>query len=276
MPKEITTDEVDMLVPGFKEALETPDEEVTGDSVEDSEDSASEEEDEGNPVEDGEDEDSEVVEKDPPSEEKETGQPDDKKVAAAISKANAKTQSELEAIAKLMQGKPELLEKLKNENEKLFNKLQKRLPDVFREPEEVQAEEKVGKLTKMLESVLRSEEDRELDLWRESNSLTKADFSSRQEELREYAITLVDEGLVPNWRRALDVAGQIVFPHLSGKPVNREKLSSMKGQGASTGKTTPKGSGYSAEEMRIMKDNSLTEEEYESFQKGSLLPPDIF
>ena len=277
---DVTAEEVDMLVPGFKEALETPDDKVIDKPEEDDEDSQG-----GNQSEEGENEDEEKgdegAEEDSSQKEgqkdspKEEGQPGTD-VAAAISKANAKTQGELDAIAKLMQGKPELLEKLKEENESLYNKLEKRMPEVFRPIEEVKAEDKAGKLSAMLENLLKSQEDQEMDVWRKSNKITKADFDERKEQQREYAITLVDEGLVPDWKKALDVAGRIVFPHLSGKPVDETKLKKMGGQNISVGKTLPSKSEYTQEELRIMKDNNLTEEEFATYQRGNLMPPGIF
>lgn len=265
-----SVEEVEVLMPGFKEALETPDKEVLKeDDLEDDEDS----QEEGNQSKEEPKQQEKEVEKD-----SEEGQPDDQKkdVASAISKANAKTQAELETIAKLMQGKPELQEKLKEENEKLYNKLTQRMPDIFKPVEEVKAEEKASNLSKMLESLINSQEEKEMEAWRESNKLTKADFDTRKEDFRNYAITLVDEGMVKNWKQALDIAGQITFPHLAGSPVDEGKLNKISGQTVSTGKSTPEKSGYTSEELQIMKDNDLSEEEYETIQKGNVLPPGLF
>jgi len=268
---EVTVDEVNDLMPGFKEALEAPEEKVIEKEEVKPEDSPKG----GQPKVKAEPKINEVkeevvIEKDSPK----GGQPNPE-VAAAISKANAKTQSELETIAKLIQGKPELLEKLKGENEKLFNKLQTRLPDVFKPVKEVKAEEKAEKLSKMFESLLKDQENKEMDAWRTANKITEADFNERQELFRENAITLVDEGIVTDWKKALDISGKISFPHLNGKTVDVGKLNKLEGENISVGRTVPEKREFSNEDFIVMKQNNLTEDEYVKLQGESLTPPGL-
>jgi hypothetical protein len=200
---------------------------------------------------------------------------DDKEIAAAISKANEKTSRELDLVAGLLRDNPEKLQELQEKEPKLFEKLQRRIPDLVIPEKEDETPAKVSKLSEMLKALVKKDEERDFEDWRDMNGIADADFKERKAILEDNARTLYDEGVVKDWNQAIHFAGKIVFPHLDTKPVDNTKLSKLRGQSSTPSKVAPAKSGMSEEDYAIMKREGMTEDDYKKTQTDEIFAPGI-
>lgn len=212
----------------------------------------------------------------------ETGQPNpsDKDVQAAISKAvSGATEKHMKILEEVVKKLPkEELAELEERNPQLFNKLKSSIPEVFAEDEEVgQSNNKAERLERLIEAMVHSQEQAAFDEWRETNRIGVEDYSKKQQEFEETAKTLFELDKITDWSQALKLAGEIHFPHLSGKPVDTEKLTKIQGQRVNASNMAPssRGGEWTEEDYSIMRREGVTEDQYREALSGEILAPGI-
>ena len=211
----------------------------------------------------------------------ETGQPDTSEdVQAAISKAvSGATEKHMKILEEVVRKLPkEELMELEERNPQLFNKLKNSIPEVFVE-EEISAQpgNKAERLEKLIEAMVHSQEQAAFNEWRDNNAIGVEDYNKKSQEFEETAKTLFELETITDWNQALKLAGEIHFPHLSGKPVDTEKLARIQGQRVSVSSMAPssRGGEFTEEDYTIMRREGVTEAQYREALSGEILPPGI-
>jgi len=198
----------------------------------------------------------------------------EKDVSSAISKANEKSQKQLEIVVGLLKDNPEKLEALEKSDPKLIEKLKKRSPELFDVNEVVKDAD--NPLSVMLSKILDEQENAEFESWRKRNKISEADYVKESKEFKEKARVLYDEKLVKTWTQALDVAGKVTFPHLDGSPVDIEKIEGLKGETGNLNLEVPNDSDeFDVDDIRIMRKTGLEEGEYKRVEGDTFNAPGI-
>jgi len=195
------------------------------------------------------------------------GQPGKEDVASAISKANEKVLKDLETVAAMLKDNPEKLDELRAQHPQIYDRLVKRVPDLFVEKAQVEPEAKAAKLANILDSVLKRQEEKDFENWRKNNGIAEADFAARKTQLEETARIIYGENLVKDWSLAIKAAGEIVFPHLSSAPVDDAKIVQLKGQSTSVSTIAPGNSEeFDENDRAIMRREKLSKDQYKKIQ----------
>jgi len=210
------------------------------------------------------------------------GQPDNSndEMQSAISKAvSGATEKHMKVLEEVVRKLPkEELAELEENNPQLFKKLKNSIPEVFVvEEEKTQPKDKAERLEKLLEAIVTAQEASSFEKWRMENEIEIGDYEKKKQEFEETAKTLFELDKISDWDQALRLASDIHFPHLSGKPVDTEKLAKMQGQRVSASNMAPasRSAEFSDEDFAIMRREGVTEDQYREAIRGEILPPGI-
>jgi len=270
--------ELEDFLPGLKDAVEKPDEDLIkaeaadkADDVEDDDDSDDEE-----PIKE-EDEDDDEEEEESPEDIEDEEDEEPQKSEEDVEEEETPESAGTNAVLELLKNNPEKLEQLRNENPELVKKLEAQFPgalEVEASPQDAEKDE----LVSLLNTFLEKEENKAIEAWRKKKKITKEDFAKREAELKKQIKVLMNSGLADSVEVGLSVMGPVIFPHTAEAPVDENKLKKIKGKkGGKPSSISPGNSGsLSKIDKKVMKQAGIKDEkEYKNIQSGPLQVPGL-
>lgn len=207
-----------------------------------------------------------------------TAKEDEKNVEieTRVSKATAKNDESLKSMLKLFKGKPEKLKELEENNPELFERIKQREPDFLNSlsPDEPETPDEVEELSSLLKEMMDKEEKKDAKTWADAHEISDEDYEEREANMLRKARVLLKNSLVPNWDKAVEVAGGITFPHTASSGVSEGKLDDLGNSGTKVNKNIQKTNDDLDEtDKESMVITGASEEEFNKYQQEEIGVP---
>lgn len=191
----------------------------------------------------------------------------DSRVSKGVEKANDSVQKLLDIVSM----RPENIEAIKESQPELFEELQKRFPGKFDVEVEAPEDARKSKQVRAAEMLLKLAGKQTIDKWAEKHGISPEDLSVRQKDLLADADTL--QVMTGDFESAVEMAGQIHFPHIKSPGMNNQKVTQIAGQTAKTSHHNPMNDdGFDDEDRTVMRQHGLNETDYKEAIGGFQLP----
>ena len=242
------------------------------------EDSEQHEQSKGNPQEEGQPSEKQAEEADAiveGSQKEKSGQSDDdevnREIDSRVQKGVEQANGTVQKLLDIVSTNPENIEAIKESQPELFEELQKRFPGKFDMKVETQEEKQKSKQVRAAEMLLELAGKQTIQKWANEKGITPEDLAVREKKMLEDADVL--QAMTKDYAEAIDLAGQMNFPHLKSDGVNTSKVNEVAGQSAKTNHHNPmKADDFDDTDRTVMRQHGLKEADYKEAIDGFQLP----